>query len=330
MRKAIFIFLLVSLTSSSFSQTQKIEIKTDQYGSRLTIDNEPFIANGMNWDYFPIGTNYSYSLWTQPDDIIKEALDAEMLLLKNMGVNVIRQYTGVPARWIQYIYENYGIYTMLNHSFGRYGLNLSGAWMANTDYSDPRVKEVLFKEVTQMVKEYRNTPGLLLYLLGNENNYGLFWQGAETENIPVADRKSTIQARHMYQLFEDACVEMKKVDNSFPIAICNGDLQFLDIIAETCKSIDIFGINSYRGPSFGDTFERVKKELNKPLMFMEFGSDAYNARTHKEDQQPQAEILLENWREIYANVAGLGLDRKSVVSGKSVRPGVEHGGRPLI
>jgi hypothetical protein len=31
-----------------------------------------------------------------------------------MGVNVIRQYTGIPAKWIQYIYENYGIYTMLN------------------------------------------------------------------------------------------------------------------------------------------------------------------------------------------------------------------------
>ena len=24
----------------------------------------------MNWDYVPIGENYSYSLWTQPDDLI--------------------------------------------------------------------------------------------------------------------------------------------------------------------------------------------------------------------------------------------------------------------
>ena len=116
----------------------------------------------------------------------------------------------------------------------------------------------------------------------------------------------------MYQLFDDASVEMKKVDSSFPIAICNGDLQFLNIIAEKCKNIDIFGINSYRGPSFGDTFERVKKELNKPVLFMEFGSDACNARTHKKDQQPQAEILLANWKEIYAKVAGLGLDEASL------------------
>ena len=63
-----------------------------------------------------------------------------------MGVNVIRQYTGVPAQWIQYIYDKYGIYTMLNHSFGRYGLTLSGAWVANTEYSDPRVRDLLLKE----------------------------------------------------------------------------------------------------------------------------------------------------------------------------------------
>jgi hypothetical protein len=52
-----------------------------------------------------------------------------------MGVNVIRQYTGIPAKWIG-IYENYGIYTMLNHTFGRYGLTINGVWVLNTEYSN--------------------------------------------------------------------------------------------------------------------------------------------------------------------------------------------------
>lgn len=30
---------------------------------------------------------------------------------------------------------------MIYSSFGRYGVALDGAWMANTDYSDPRVKK---------------------------------------------------------------------------------------------------------------------------------------------------------------------------------------------
>ena len=153
------------------------------------------MINGMNWDYFPIGTNYTYSLWQQSDDFIKAALDTEMPMLKNMGVNAIRVYTGIQPKWIKYIYEKYGIYTMINHSFGRYGLTLNGNWVANTEYSDPRVHDLLLKEVNEIVQEYKNTPGLLLYLLGNENNYGLFWQGAETEDIPIEQRKSTVGAK---------------------------------------------------------------------------------------------------------------------------------------
>ena len=103
------------------------------------------MVNGMNWDYFPIGTNYSYSLWAQSDDIIKAALDRDMPLLKNMGVNAIRQHIDITPKWIQYIYEKYGIYTMLYDSFGRYGLTVDGAWVANTDYSDPRTKKYCWK-----------------------------------------------------------------------------------------------------------------------------------------------------------------------------------------
>ncbi|MDX5320757.1 MAG: hypothetical protein LPK45_06615, partial [Bacteroidota bacterium] len=109
-----------------------VQVVQTTTGFRLEVDGQPFFINGMNWDYFPIGTNYNYSLWNQPDELIKSALDNEMTLLKNMGVNAVRMYTGVPARWIQYIYETHGIYTMLNHSFGRYGLTLDGNWFPNT------------------------------------------------------------------------------------------------------------------------------------------------------------------------------------------------------
>ncbi|MCK7529837.1 MAG: hypothetical protein MZV63_01635 [Marinilabiliales bacterium] len=173
---------------------QEVKVVNYENGVKLVVDGKDFMINGMNWDYFPIGTNYSYSLWNQSDAFIKAALDQEMSFLRNMGVNVIRQYTGIQPKWIKYIYQNYGIYTMLNHSFGRYGLTLESEWVANTEYSDPRVRELLLKEVTALVDEYKGTPGLLMYLLGNENNYGLFWEGAETEDIPIEDRKSTTRA----------------------------------------------------------------------------------------------------------------------------------------
>lgn len=306
MRRIVFALTFLLIITSLSAQVNKTYLKQEAGGSKLIVNGQEFFINGMNWDYFPIGTNYNYSLWKQSGEVIKAALDYEMPLLKNMGVNVIRQYVGVPAKWIKYIYDTYGIYTLLNHSFGRYGLTLKGAWVANTDYSNPLVKELLLKEVKDMVNEYKSTPGVLMFLLGNENNYGLFWRGAETENIPMEDRKSTKDAYYLYKLFNDATIEMKAIDASHPIAICNGDLLFLDIIAKECKDVDVLGLNMYRGISFGDAFEKVKNELGKPIMFTEFGSDAYNELNYSEDQESQAKYLLGNWEEIYANAAGMG------------------------
>ncbi len=307
MKKLLALFsLLCMLAGASVAQPGVVSVKKSGDGFMLDANGSSFFINGMNWDYFPVGTNYNYSLWQQPDALIKAALDYEMPLLKNMGVNTIRQYTGVPAKWIKYIYESYGIYTMLNHSFGRYGLNVKGKWEANTDYGNPAVREILLKEVSDMANQYKGTPGLLLFLLGNENNYGLFWRGAETENIPMADRKSTKDAYHLYKLFNDGASAIKAIDQSHPVAICNGDLLFLDIITKECKDVDVLGINVYRGASFGDMYDKVKKEYGKPVMLTEFGSDAYNTIANTEDQEYQAKILVANWKEIYANAAGLG------------------------
>jgi hypothetical protein len=306
MKKIILLLLFWCHSQSIFSQTDKIYVETTNSQMKLKVNGQDFMINGMNWDYFPTGTNYNYSLWKQSDDVIKAALDTEMSMLKNMGVNAVRQYTGVPPQWVTYIYEKYGIYTMLNHSFGRYGLTVGGKWVANTEYSDPKTEALLLAETTAMVEEYKNTPGVLFFLLGNENNYGLFWDGAETEDIPMEDRKSTVRAEAMYKVFNKAVVAMKAIDKSHPMAICNGDLLFLDLIAKECKDIDIFGANMYRGVTFTDAFDRVKKELNKPFLLTEFGSDAFNALENQEDQKSQAYYDVENWKDIYVNAAGMG------------------------
>jgi len=308
----VFTLFNFGLNTSLMAQTDNIEVVQSEDGWLLLVNDEPVMINGINWDYFPIGTNFNYSLWNESPQFIREALDNEMMLLQNMGVNVIRVYTGIPKQWIEYIYDNYGIYTMLNHAFGRFGVTIDGAWMQNTEYSDERVRELLLSEVRQLAEDFKGTRGLLMYLLGNENNYGLFWDGAETEDIPMEDRKSTIRARHMYKLLNEGALAIKSVDDRIPVAYANGDLLFLDIIVEELPDIDIFGTNTYRGMSFTDLFDRVKNEYGKPLMFTEFGSDAFNARTNQEDQVAQARYLLSNWHEIYENAAGMGKAGNSI------------------
>ena len=310
MRNKVLAVLFLYISFTMYSQSHKVIIEKSDQGMKLLVDGKDFMINGMNWDYVPIGKNYAYSLWKQSDELIKAALDAEMSLLKNMGVNTIRVYTGMQPKWITYVYETYGIYTMLNHTFGRYGLTINGVWTPVTAYNDSKTKILLLSEVTAMAKEYKNTPGLLLFLLGNENNYGLFWAGAETEDFPEEDEKKKFigerLGRPMYKLMNDAAIKMKLINNNLPIAICNGDLLFVEIIAEECTDVDIYGTNMYRGKSFTDAFERVKKELDMPILFTEFGADAFNVISNEEDQEMQAFYMVENWKEIYQNAAGLG------------------------
>ncbi|MCE9575321.1 MAG: glycosidase [Deltaproteobacteria bacterium] len=274
-------------------------------GWRLQVDGTSLLVRGVNWDYFPIGTNYSYSLWTQPDDFIKQALDREMPLLKRMGANAIRVYTGIPARWITYIYETYGIYTILNHTVGRYGYTINGVWTATVDYSSPEFRAAVTKEIDGIVEQYKGTPGLLMWLLGNENNYGLSWSSFEIEALPAGERDAA-RAKHLYSLFGALATDIKARDPQHPVAIANGDLQYIDVIAAECKDLDILGVNAYRGVSMRDLYQVVKDKLDRPVMFTEFGADAFDAKAGREDAKTQAKYLVAQWREIYEQTAGKG------------------------
>ncbi|HEY6062403.1 MAG TPA: hypothetical protein VIV35_02270, partial [Chitinophagaceae bacterium] len=80
MRKSVFALAVLLLTTAISAQVNKVNVKNGPDGMKLSVNGSDFFINGMNWDYFPIGTNYNYSLWKQPDDVIRAALDYEMPL----------------------------------------------------------------------------------------------------------------------------------------------------------------------------------------------------------------------------------------------------------
>jgi hypothetical protein len=71
------------------------------------------------------------------------------------------------------------VYTMLNHTFGRYGLTINGVWVLNTEYSNPSTQQLLIAEAN-MVEEYKNT-GLLLFYW--EMKITIVFGMVQTENI---------------------------------------------------------------------------------------------------------------------------------------------------
>ena len=300
----------VLMANLCIAQVKTVNVVANENGAHLEVDGAPYFVKGMNWGYMPIGQNYSYDLWSKPHAFIEQVLHREMKQLKHLGVNAIRLFSDVPPKWVEWMYDNYGIRVALNHLMGRYGFNIDGVWVSNIDYANPTHRKAILSNLEGVVKRYSETRGVLMWLLGNENNYGLHWTSFEIEPLP--GEEDVTRAKPLYTLFEAAAKIIKNHDTKHPISLTNGDLQYLDVIVANCPSIDIFGSNVYRGKNARDFYARIWKAYKKPAMFTEFGSDAFNARTGKEDALMQANMLERQWHDIYMNTEGVGGSRNAI------------------
>ncbi len=312
-----FALLLVFLTTTGFAQVvDNVTTYKDTDGWKLQVNGEDFYVKGVVWGYSPKGQNYSYNLWGQSGDFIKKVIDQEFTLLKAANVNAIRAFSDIPTEWVTYIYQQYGIMTVVNPLFGRYGALINNVWVANTNYQDETTRATLKADFLKIVEKYKDTPGVLMFALGNESNYGLSWSSFEIENLPDGEQHKG-KARYLYSLFAETIDAAKQIDSNHPFTIVNGDIQYLDLIAEYGNNWDLLGVNAYRGISFEGTagqslWEDVRNKLDKPVLFMEFGSDAFNAREFVEDQKNQALYLKGQWQEMYNKSYGKGEQGNSI------------------
>ena len=246
----ISLLTLSLLVSTAFTTgAQAADVVTtykDDNGWRLLVNGEDYYIRGVVWSYTPRGENYNYNLWREDETLVKKVIDYDFSLLQAAGVNSIRTFMMIPPKWVTYIYETYGIRTVINPLMGRYGYTVSGRWQPFTDYSDPVTRAVLKADTLSIIDQYKDVPGVLMFALGNESNYGLEWSSFEIEDLPVGEQQAA-KARYLYSLFNEVIVEGKKVAPNHPFSIVNGDIQYIDLIAELVPELDILGSNVYRG-----------------------------------------------------------------------------------
>lgn len=295
--------VLIPTLATACSLTAETRLTKGDDGWRIFVDAKPFYVKGFTWSCTPVGMKYDYDLFAEDEKVIRAVLERDLGRMKAAGANTLRHV--VPPRWMKHIHETYGMHFIANDYCGRYGLEINGQYVEKTNYEDPRTRELIKDRWRRLATEYRSVPGLIAHALGNENNYGLEWESAKAENLPK-DERHRAKARHLYSLFNEVALEVKKIDPDHPVGIVNGDLQYLDLIAELCPDIDFLALNAYRGRDFSDLFDRVAKELGKPVILMETGCDAFNAVTGEEDQRLQAEVIHQNWIDLYRNTAGNG------------------------
>ena len=219
-------------------------------------------------------------------------------LMKEMGINSIRVYHHPPKvnkELLADLYKNYGIMTIMGDFLGAYTIGSGASWYEGTDYTNPEHKKNMLASVEKMVKDFKDEPWVLFWLLGNENNYG------------VANN-AKINPRAYYQFVNQAAALVHKLDPTRPVALCNGDVLFLDIFAEQAPEIDIFGANAYRGKEgFVNLWQDIREETGRAALITEYGCGAYyEGKPETLGDQAQAEYHRGSWEDIEYNMAGYG------------------------
>jgi len=277
------------------------KVKKNQF--QLLVNNKPYIVRGVCYAPIPIGEDYSYPFMADPNAPWR--VDGK--LMQEMGINTIRLYHAGedwPAcrAMIEELYRSYGIRTILGHSLGFWDY-------PPANYADPAFIKEITPQVLQMVEFFKDTPGLLFYNLGNENNYSFDgrlnpWSNDEIDALSSFAAQRDARARVYYTFINDLTKQIKKIDPFHPVALGNGETVGLQEAAQYCPRVDLLGCIVYRGKTFGNFFKEVQRKFNKPVVLTEFGCDAFDAVKQKEDQNAQAKFLKSQWLDMERNFAG--------------------------
>jgi hypothetical protein len=192
-------------------------------------------------------------------------VDRDIPLMRNAGVNVVRTYEPIRDR------------AVLDK------LHAAGIKVAMTVYSyggtDPSA-------AVGHVNAVKNHPAVLMWLVGNEWNYNGLYVGMSFD----ASRNRLEQVASM----------IRAADGAHPIATIYGDLPSAATV-NAMPSINVWGINSYRGYGFGNLFSAWGGVSGKPMFVAEYGADAWDSRSNAVNLNAQADATRNLATEIVNN-----------------------------
>jgi beta-glucuronidase len=313
-------------------------VKLQQYENhhwQLMVDNKPYYVRGMAYSPSKVGLSPDNGtlnpsrdwMWSDVNNngIIDGPYETfvdknrtnmrdtykivgDFKLMHDMGVNTIRLYHhgGFNNDLLMDGYKTYGFRYLMGDFLGMYAVGSKAEWYSGTDYTNAQQQKNMLDSVRQMVEEYKEAPYILMWVLGNENNYGTPGKAGVT---PGEGCRAKLQPEAYYHFVNEAAKLIKSLDpQKRPVAICNGDTLYLDICAKQAPEIDIFGANAYRGKiGFGSLWQDVSDVFDRPAVITEYGCSAYaKGWSQTRAEEGQAEYHRGNWLNIEENFAGSG------------------------
>ena len=338
--KIFFISIILFLFPWMLIASQ-VHIEKLSFGYRLMVDSQPYFVKGVCYSPSKVGESFDQGTirdWTTIDDDGDGQIDAayqswvdinknnqkdpeevpvgDFKLLQQMGCNTIRIYhhasshaevqnilkESMNANYYNHppnkillrdLYKTCKIRVAMGDFLGAYCVGSGASWDKGTDYRNPTQCKNMLRSVEDMVQEYKNEPYLLLWIIGNENNYSE-WTKTNEDQYPVD-----------YAKFVDKIAQrIHQMDPNHPVSICIGETKMLKILAEYAPHVDIFGVNSYRNPGFGDLWDEVNKIYDRPVLLTEFGVAHPKVENNILDEDDQVQKHLAAWKDIENHAAG--------------------------
>ena len=201
------------LTTCQMRFLKKVEIKENASGGySLWVKGKPFLIKGVGYNPVPIGEGYDYDFFANESN--PWLIDGK--LMQEAGINCVRIYSAGDdlsqvAQCIRDLYENYGIYTIMSDWLGLWDY-------PRANYADSDFREKTKKRILKLVSALKNEEGLLMWVLGNENNYTFsgkigFWTSPDIEALADPREKVEKRAEIYYTFVNELAAEIKKIDS---------------------------------------------------------------------------------------------------------------------
>jgi hypothetical protein len=225
----------------------------------------PFDIRGISWSPAKKGAKQP-----EPGDYLAAA-DRDLPLMRAAGINVVKSYGPLPRAVLDKL-QAQGIAAIV-----------SILVTAGDDFEGP-------------VKELRDHPALLMWIIGNEWNLNRLFGSCAIDAC--------------YQKVNDTARRIKELDPNHAVATSfapageiPSDSDFMRLSA-----IDVWGLNVYSQPGFFTRFTSwrlaaQRTGIKKPMFMSEYGADAYDNRQGHADETAQAMALARQTQEIRAQLS---------------------------
>jgi hypothetical protein len=208
-------------------------------GRAIYVDGKLFHIKGVNWNPVPKGGRH-------PDNLDYAGFaDQDIALMKAAGINVVRTYERLDNREVLDKLHAAGIYVLST---------VLGWWQDDVSV------------VTERVNDVKDHPAILAWVLGNEWNYNQLYSSGQMSTEQVRDR------------LEQAAGLIKAADAAHPVVTVYGEIGDIGPMIEAMPSIDIWGINAYRGKDHSALIAAWPDLSDKPMFLSEYGGDAWDSR----------------------------------------------------